>query len=108
MFVRFPKYELKKGGTILRAELVESFRDPRTGGEPRNRFLSYLGSISEGDCSNPVAQVRFWRGVDARLARLHLSDDDKQVVREKVQARIPQKSWSDIVDYISKFSHRRY
>jgi hypothetical protein len=106
MFVRFCRYPLKKGGSTLRAELVESFRDPRRDGTPRNRFIAYLGSIRERDCSNPVAQAKFWRSVEARLARLHLSTDDETTVREKVQARIPQRSWSDIIAYLSKFSRR--
>ena len=104
MFVRFRKCELRKGGKTLRAELVESYRDERTGGNPRNRFIAYLGSIKEQDCSNPVVQMKFWRGVETRLARLRLSTDDENIVREKVQARIPQRSWSDIIAYLSKFS----
>lgn len=104
MFVRFGRYQLRKGGSTLRAELVESFRDPRRGGNPRNRFIAYLGSIRERDCSNPVAQAMFWRKVEAQLARLRLSTDDETMVREKVQARIPRKSWSDIVAHLSKLS----
>lgn len=104
MFVRFRKYKLNKGGDALRVELVESFRDPAKGGEPRNRFLAYLGSIRERDRSNPVAQVKFWRGVEARLTTLNISPDDEQMIREKVLVRVPQKSWSDIVDYLSKRS----
>ncbi|HEX8475500.1 MAG TPA: hypothetical protein VF666_15845 [Pyrinomonadaceae bacterium] len=106
MFVRFSKHELRKGGNTIRVELLESFRDARKGGEPRNRYLGYLGSIRESDCSNPVAQVKFWRKVESHLARLCLSADDEQTVREKVQARIPQKRWSDIVAHLSKFSRR--
>lgn len=103
MFVRFRRYQLRKGGNALRAELVESYRDERKGGGPRNRYISYLGSIREQDCSNPVAQHRFWHSVEARLTRLRLSADDEKMVRDKVQERIPQKSWSDIVAYLSKF-----
>jgi hypothetical protein len=104
MFVRFGRYQLKKGGNVLRAELVESYRDERKGGNPRNRFIAYLGSIRERDCSSPVAQAKFWRKVEAQLARLHLTTDDETTVREKVQARIPRKSWSDIVAHLSKLS----
>lgn len=106
MFVRFGRYQLKKGGSVLRAELVESYRDERRGSNPRNRFLAYLGSIREQDCSNPVACVKFWKNFETRLARLRLSTDDEKAVREKVQARIPEKSWSDIVTYLSRFSRR--
>lgn len=106
MFVRFRKYKLNKGGNALRVELVESFRDPARGGEPRNRFIAYLGSIRERDCANPVAQMKFWRGVERRLARLSLSTDEKLFVQGKVQARIPQKSWSDIVSYLSKIPRK--
>lgn len=106
MFVRFSKYHVKKGGSTLRAELVESFRDPRRGGTPRNRFIAYLGSIRERACSNPVACVKFWKNFETRLARLRLSTDDETTVREKVQARIPRRSWSDIVAHLSKLSHR--
>lgn len=106
MFVRFRKYQLRKGGSTLRVELMESFRDLSKGGEPRHHFVGYLGSIRESDCSNLVAQVKFWRGVEARLARLCLSADDERAVREKLQARIPQKSWSDIVASLSKSSRR--
>lgn len=108
MFVRFGRYPLKKGGSALRAELCESYRDERRGGDPRNRFIAYLGSIREQDCSNPIAQTKFWRSVEAQLARLRLSTDDEKAVREKVQARIPQKSWSDIIAYMSKLSLRSF
>ena len=91
---------------MFRVELAESFRDPARGGEPRNRFIAYLGSIRERDCSNPVSQVKFWRGVEARLSRLNLSINDEKMVREKVQTRVPKKSWSDIVSYLSKYSLR--
>ena len=106
MFVRFGRYQVKKGGSTLRAELVESFRDPRRGGNPRNRFIAYLGSIREKDCSNPVACVKFWKNFESRLAGLRLSTDDEKAVREKVQARIPKKPWSDIIAHLSKFSRR--
>lgn len=107
MFVRFRKCELRKGGNTLIAELVESYRDERKGGNPRNRYIAYLGSIREEDCSDIVRQAKFWRGVEARLARLRLSTDDEKRVREKIQARVPKKSWSDIVSYLSKFSRRK-
>lgn len=106
MFVRFRRQELKKKGSTLIAELLESYRDARKGDNPRNRFIAYLGSIRERDCSNPVACVKFWRGVETRLARLRLSADDETTVREKVQARVPRKSWSDIVAHLSRFSRR--
>jgi hypothetical protein len=106
MFVRFRRQDLKKGGVSLRAELCESYRDARKGDVPRNRYIAYLGSIREQDCSNPVAQAKFWRSVEARLARLRLSTDDETTVREKVQAQIPHKSWTDIIAYLSKFSRR--
>lgn len=99
---------MKKGGSTLRAELVESYRDERRGGNPRNRFIAYLGSIRERDCSNPVAQAKFWRKVEAQLARLRLSADDEKAIREKVQARIPRKSWSDIVAHLSKLPLRSF
>ena len=104
MFVRFGRYQVKKGGRTLRVELCESYRDARRGGDPRNRFIAYLGSIRERDCSNPVACVKFWKSFETRLARLRLSTDDEKSVREKVQERIPRKSWSDIIAQLSKFS----
>ena len=106
MFVRFRKQELRKGSVSLRVELVESYRDAAKGDDPRNRYIAYLGSIREDDCSDPRTQYRFWRSIEARLSRLCLSVDDEKAVREKVQARIPRKSWSDIVAYLSKFSRR--
>jgi hypothetical protein len=108
MFVRFRMQELKKGGGTLIAELLESYRDPRRGDDPRNRYLAYLGSIRERDCSNPVACVKFWKNFETRLARLRLSTDDEKAIREKVQARIPRKTWSDIVAHLSKLPLRSF
>jgi hypothetical protein len=105
MFVRFSRKKLENGAVSLRVELVESYRDARKGDAPRNRYIAYLGSIIENDPS-PLAQLKFYRSFEARLARLHISTDDEKMVREKVQARIPEKSWSDIVTYLSRFSRR--
>lgn len=109
MFVRFRKQVMKKGGVSLRVELVESYRDERKGGGPRNRYIAYLGSIREQDAgSNPVACVKFWTKLENRLARLYLSTDDEKAIREKVQAYIPHTSWSDIVAQLSKLSRRSF
>ena len=104
MFVRFRRQTLKKGSVSLRAELVESYRDARKGDAPRNRFIAYLGSLK--DSSNPVSVCKFWRGLETRLARLRLAPDVEELIREKVQAEIPYKTWSDLAAYLSKFSRR--
>lgn len=104
MFVRFRKHELEKGGSSLIAELCESYRDPRKGGNPRNRYVAYLGSIRVQDCSEPTAQYLFWRGVETRLARLRLPADDEERIREKLRTRIREKAWSAIVARLSKLS----
>jgi hypothetical protein len=83
MFVRFGRYRLKNGGITLRAELVESYRDERKGGNPHNRYVSYLGSIREHDCLHPVAQAKFWNSVEARLKSLCLSFETETQIREK-------------------------
>jgi hypothetical protein len=105
MYLRFKKYLQSDRNYSLKVEIIESYRNVVTG-EPRNRFVAYLGTINEQGCSNKVLQEKFWRGVDKRLSDLRLAASDEQLIREKLLARIPRpKSWEEILKSLSGFSH---
>jgi hypothetical protein len=89
MYLRWKKYTTDKRGPVLRAELLESYRDEVTG-KPRSRYLGYLGSIQESYVSNWLTQLCFWECAEIRLARLSLSPENKERVREMLLERVPQ------------------
>jgi len=106
MYLRFKKYVQSDRNYSLKVEIIESYRDEVTG-EPRNRFVAYLGTIPEQDCSNKVLQEKFWRGADKKLRDICLSASDERLIREKLLARIPRpKSWDEILKSLSGFSCR--
>jgi hypothetical protein len=75
---------------MLRVEVLEAYRSDRLNGAPRNRLIFYAGSIPENGLNLPDYQYRFWRDVDYRLARLHLSPEVEQCVRNTLLSRIPR------------------
>jgi hypothetical protein len=104
MYLRFKKRLQKGSGYTLNVEIIESYRDAVTG-EPRNRFVAYLGAISEQDCANKMLQEKFWRSVEVRLAALQLSAPDEQHIRDKLLERVPRpKSWQEILAGLPIFS----
>jgi len=92
MFLRLKQDVLrdKHRTRMLRVEVLEAYRSDKLNGEPRNRLVFYAGSIPESGLNLPDYQFRFWKAVDYRLARLHLSPDVEQRVRETLLSRIPR------------------
>jgi hypothetical protein len=109
MYIKLRKERLrdKARSTVLRFQIVRSYRDPVTG-KVRSEFIAYLASINEAHRSVPVAQERFWREVDRKLARLSLAPDDEQHIREMLLAKVPRpRGWSEILAPYAKFASRR-
>lgn len=93
MYVKWKEYRSYQRGVVLRAELVESFRDEVTG-RPRSRYLGYLGSIQKSYVSDWFTRLCFWECAETRMARLPLSREQKELAREKLHERIPfPKAW---------------
>lgn len=92
MYVKWRRYKLSGHiGYSLRAEAVETYRDPVTG-KPKARYIGYLGSVRESqlnDGRDDLAALCFWECVNVRLDRLSLSPEEKEAIREKVSERIP-------------------
>jgi hypothetical protein len=109
MYIKVRKERLrdKARSTVLRFQIVRTYRDPITG-NVRSEFIAYLASINAALCSVPVAQERFWREVEQKLSGLSLAPDDEQRIREKLLAKIPRpRYWSEILAPYAKFAHRR-
>jgi hypothetical protein len=87
MYVKWKEYRSYKRGVVLRAELVESFRDEVTS-RPRSRYLGYLGSIQKSYASDWLARLCFWECAETRMAMLPLSAEQKERAREKLHERI--------------------
>ena len=89
MYLRWKKYTTDRRGSVLRAELLESYRDEVTR-KPRSRYVGYLGSLQESHVSNWLTQLCFWECAEIRLARLSLSPENNERVRRMLLERVPQ------------------
>lgn len=89
MYVRWKREETKRRGTVLRAELVETFRDEVTR-EPRSRYLAYLGSIREDQVNDRYAQLQFWKRLDRKLTSLLMPVSQEMRVKLKVSQHVPK------------------
>jgi hypothetical protein len=110
MYIKWKKERLrdKARSTVMRAQIVRSYRDPVTG-RVHSQFIAYLASINENHCDVPVVQERFWREVDAKLARLALAPEDEQQLREKLLKRVPRpRSWAEILTPYTKFKQNNF
>jgi hypothetical protein len=109
MYIKVRKEKLrdKARSTVLRFQVVRSYRDPVTG-KVRSEFIAYLASINEALCSVPVAQEKFWRGVDRKLACLSLAPDDEQRLRGNLLEKVPRPiSWREIIAPYMKSSWKK-
>jgi hypothetical protein len=109
MYIKVRKEQLrdKARSTVLRFQIVRSYRDPVTR-NVRSEFIAYLASINAALCSVPVAQERFWREVDRKLARLSLGPDDEQHIREKLLETVPRpRGWAEILAPYAGLASRR-
>lgn len=88
MYILWRKYPLKDGGFSLRAELVKSYRD-EISGNPRNKLVSYLGSIRGNKLNNPVARAYFWLDANTKIARLYITANEKESIRSQIKTRVP-------------------
>lgn len=84
-------YNRKKVSTagpyLLVAVLTRSVRE---NGKPRQKTVSYLGSIREDYVSVTEQRSRFWDSVDGHLDRLALPSEQRKSIEEKLQATVPR------------------
>src|SRR5205085_12374902 len=109
MYIKWRMEQLRDRtrSTVIRAQIVRSYRAPVTR-RVRSQFISYLASIKECHCDLPIAQERFWREVDIKLARLSLSPDDEQRIREKLLEKVPRpRGWAEILAPYARFARER-
>jgi hypothetical protein len=101
MFVRWQEYRSraqssrvrafrkKHGPHRLRAILVETVR---IDGEPRQRYLAYLGSVQADRRDRP----RFWYDVTRKLEQCRLSREERKqimsAIAKKVGGKVPSKA----------------
>jgi hypothetical protein len=109
MYIKIRKEQLrdKARSTALRFQIVRTYRDKVTG-QVRSELIAYLATIKESLCSVPVAQERFWRDVDRKMARLSLALDVEARLREKLSEKVPRpRSWAEILAPYTKFASGR-
>lgn len=107
MYIKVRKEKLrdKARSTVLRFQIVRSYRDKVTG-QVRSEFISYLTSIKEADRDIPLLQERFWREVDRKLSRLSLVQEDEQHIREMLFAKVQRpRGWAEILAPYAKQSY---
>jgi hypothetical protein len=109
MYIKIRKEQLrdKARSTVLRFQIVRSYRDPARPRKVRSEFIAYLASINAALCSVPVAQERFWREIDRKFASLSLAPDDEQHIREMLLAKVPRpRGWAEILAPYARLSVR--
>jgi hypothetical protein len=77
----------------LYASLVEA---TRVDGKPRQRVVRYLAAIREGDITKPLVADHFWRTVDAALAELDLSTNQREAIASKLAATVARPDPADV------------
>jgi hypothetical protein len=91
MYVRW-KRRVRDGHVAYAAQIVAS---SRTGGQPRQRIVAYLGFISEGwradrGLGGLWTRQQFWRGVDARLGEVAVPEPERERLAAAVAASVPR------------------
>lgn len=89
MFLRFKTDSKSDGSIIYRVQLIQAFRCP-VSGTPKSRMLAHVCSIAAADCQDPMERWRFWHRLERTLARLPLSQEDKQAARRSALQRVPK------------------
>lgn len=96
MFVRWKKRQRKRKWWDLEekyslyAYLIESYRDES--GQPRQRYLTYLGSIrADQELTSWIVAV-FWKTANTRLDKLELSGDQRIKIESKLEEIVPRPS----------------
>lgn len=115
MFIRWKrrkKAEPKRGrrprrgsqsGDSLYCVLVESLRV--SGGPPRQKVISYLGSVDDELRENKFMQLVFWDQVAPKLDQLCLSSEQRIKIEEsigKTIARLPEDKAADCREYMRR------
>jgi len=92
----------KREACLLTAYLVEN---TRIDGKPKQKILSYLGSINDAKIINSGANEVFWKSVDTHLKALNLKRDQRADIEQKLQLRVPKMRWQELYE-ISRIADR--
>ena len=92
MYVRWKKRVMTRrhcptGKTALTAVLVEN---RRVDGKPRQRLVSYLGTIRQDGLTSPYHQLGFWGTADRHLAALALDNATRERIERSLLGVVPR------------------
>ncbi len=74
------------GEHTLSAYLVESYRKD---GQPRQRVVTYIGSIGEQRTQMHYHRLEFWKAAAEHINPLNLSDETVAAIRATLEAVVP-------------------
>jgi hypothetical protein len=80
---------MEKEASLLIAYLAENVR---IDGKPKQKIISYLGSINDAKITNLSANEKFWQSVTSHLRTLPLDKDQRKNIEHMLQERIPKVS----------------
>lgn len=83
-----PRRHSDKGDSLY-CVLVES---QRVNGSPRQKVISYLGSVDEGDRERLGIRVNFWDRVVAKLDQLKLQPVERTKIEEAIALMVSRAS----------------
>src|SRR5579864_9187468 len=85
----------KRDACLLTAYLVEN---ERIDGKPKQKILSYLGSINDAKIMKSGANEAFWQSVDTHLKTLNLKREQRKDIEQKLQLRVPKMRWQELYE----------
>jgi hypothetical protein len=94
MFLRFKSSRNVDGKRVFRIQIAEAFRCPITG-RPKSRVLAHVGSLAEDRFNDPAWLWLFWQKLENTLVKLHISEGDKNSIRQSAKRRIPRSRFSE-------------
>ncbi len=94
MYVRWKKrmrssYHRPTGEHTLSAYLVESYRKD---GQPRQRVVTYIGSIGEQRTQMHYHRLDFWKSAAEHINPLNLDDETMTAIKAALEAVVPMPS----------------
>jgi hypothetical protein len=87
MYVRWRRVKLKSGDVSLRADVLQAYRNPMSGG-PTSSLVACLGSIRTSNLKNPVLRELFWMGIENKLRCLDLPQHEERKIRESINRSV--------------------
>jgi hypothetical protein len=88
VYVRWKKSVRFRGGEGRMDLAAVVVRSERVAGTPRQRVMCYLGAIDGAEVGKLAPRVRFWLGVDEKLAVLNPTPADRAKFEASIQAEV--------------------